>query len=118
MKDYDLQNFRERLDKMRSDLVYDSEETVQEMREENNLYPDPSDRATSETEHINLLRIRDRERKLMSKIDEAIERLNNGSFGICEECGEDIDVERLNIRPVTTFCIRCKETLEAKENHS
>ena len=79
MKDYDLQNFRERLDKMRSDLVDDSEETVQEMREENNLYPDPSDRATSETEHINLLRIRDRERKLMSKIDEAIERLNNGS---------------------------------------
>ena len=118
MKDNDLQNFHDRLDKMRSDLEDDSEETVQEMREENNLYPDPSDRATSETEHINLLRIRDRERKLMSKIDEAIERLNNGAFGICEECGEDIDVERLNIRPVTTFCIRCKETLEAKENHS
>ena len=118
MKDNDLQNFHDRLDKMRSDLEDDSEETVQEMREENNLYPDPSDRATSETEHINLLRIRDRERKLMSKIDEAIERLNNGAFGICEECGENIDVERLNIRPVTTFCIRCKETLEAKENHS
>ena len=67
MKDYDLQNFRERLDKMRSELADDSEETVQAMREENNLYPDPSDRATSETEHINLLRIRDRERKLMSK---------------------------------------------------
>ena len=52
----------------------------------------------------------------MSKIDEAIDRLSNGSFGICEECGEEIDIERLNIRPVTTFCIRCKETLEAQEN--
>ena len=89
MNEQDLQSFRERLEKMRSDLVEDSEETVHEMREENNLYPDPSDRATSETEHINLLRIRDRERKLMSKIDEAIDRLSNGSFGICEECGED-----------------------------
>ena len=118
MKEQDLQSFRERLEKMRSDLVEDSEETVHEMREENNLYPDPSDRATSETEHINLLRIRDRERKLMSKIDEAIDRLSNGSFGICEECGEEIDIERLNIRPVTTFCIRCKETLEAQENKS
>ena len=75
MNEQDLQSFRERLEKMRSDLVEDSEETVHEMREENNLYPDPSDRATSETEHINLLRIRDRERKLMSKIDEAIDRL-------------------------------------------
>ena len=118
MKEQDLQSFRERLEKMRSDLVEDSEETVHEMREENNLYPDPSDRATSETDHINLLRIRDRERKLMSKIDEAIDRLSNGSFGICEECGEEIDIERLNIRPVTTFCIRCKETLEAQENKS
>jgi DnaK suppressor protein len=54
----------------------------------------------------------------MSKIDEAIERLNNGSFGVCEECGEVIDIERLEIRPVTTYCIRCKENLEAKENNS
>ena len=118
MNEQDLQSFRERLEKMRSDLVEDSEETVHEMREENNLYPDPSDRATSETEHINLLRIRDRERKLMSKVDEAIERLNKGTFGFCQECGEGIDIERLEIRPVTTFCIRCKETLEAKENYS
>ena len=59
MNEQDLQSFRERLEKMRSDLVEDSEETVHEMREENNLYPDPSDRATSETEHINLLRIRE-----------------------------------------------------------
>ena len=60
------------------ELEGDSVETVQEMREENNLYPDPSDRATSETEHINLLRIRDRERKLMSKIDEAHRKIEQG----------------------------------------
>ena len=116
MQDTDLQAFRERLETMRASLLDDSEETVHEMREENSLYPDPNDRASMETEHINLLRIRDRERKLLSKIDEALDRMEQGSFGLCEECGEEIDLERLKIRPVTTFCIRCKETLEARED--
>ena len=116
MKPTDLQEFRERLDKMREDLLNESVDTVHEMREENSLYPDPSDRASMETEHINLLRIRDRERKLLSKVDEALDRMEQGSFGLCEECGEEIDLERLKIRPVTTFCIRCKETLEAQED--
>ena len=116
MQDTDLQAFRERLETMRASLLDDSEETVHEMREENSLYPDPSDRASMETEHINLLRIRDRERKLLSKVDEALDRMEQGAFGLCEECGEEIDLERLKIRPVTTFCIRCKETLEAQED--
>ena len=116
MKPTDLQEFRERLDKMREDLLNESVDTVHEMREENSLYPDPSDRASMETEHINLLRIRDRERKLLGKVDEALDRMEQGSFGLCEECGEEIDLERLKIRPVTTFCIRCKETLEAQED--
>ena len=116
MKPTDLQAFRERLGKMREDLLNESDDMVHEMREENSLYPDPSDRASMETEHINLLRIRDRERKLLSKVDEALERMEQGSFGLCEECGEEIDLERLKIRPVTTFCIRCKETLEAQED--
>ena len=116
MKPTDLQAFRERLGKMREDLLNESDDTVNEMREENNLYPDPSDRASMETENINLLRIRDRERKLLSKVDEALDRMEQGSFGLCEECGEEIDLERLKIRPVTTFCIRCKETLEAQED--
>jgi len=116
MKVTDLQSFRKQLGNMREDLLNDSEDTVHEMRKENSLYPDPSDRASMETEHINLLRIRDRERKLLSKVDEALERMDKGSFGICEECGEEIDLERLKIRPVTTFCIRCKETLEALED--
>ena len=116
MKSTDLQVFREQLGKMREDLLNESDDTVHEMREENSLYPDPSDRASMETEHINLLRIRDRERKLLSKVDEALDRMEQGSFGLCEECGEEIDLERLKIRPVTTFCIRCKETLEAQED--
>ena len=116
MKPTDLQVFRERLGKMRVDLLNESDDTVHEMRSESSLYPDPSDRASMETEHINLLRIRDRERKLLSKVDEALDRMEQGSFGLCEECGEEIDLERLKIRPVTTFCIRCKETLEAQED--
>ena len=112
----DLQAFRERLGKMREVLLNESDDTVHEMREENSLYPDPSDRASMETEHINVLRIRDRERKLLSKVDDALGRMEQGSFGLCEECGEEIDLERLKIRPVTTFCIRCKETLEAQED--
>ena len=116
MKSTELQVFRERLAKMQEDLLNESDDTVHEMREENSLYPDPSDRASMETEHINLLRIRDRERKLLSKVDEALDRMEKGSFGLCEECGEEIDLERLKIRPVTTFCIRCKESLEAQED--
>lgn len=116
MQEKDLISFRQRLEKMRAELLDESDETVQGMREESTLYPDPSDRASMESEHINLLRIRDRERKLLGKIDEALERVKDDTFGLCEECGEEIGVERLHIRPVTTFCIRCKETLEAQEN--
>ncbi len=116
MQEKDLISFKQRLEKMRAELLDESDETVQDMREESTLYPDPSDRASMESEHINLLRIRDRERKLLGKIDEALERVKDNTFGLCEECGEEIGVERLQIRPVTTFCIRCKETLEAQEN--
>ncbi|MGA1599822.1 MAG: RNA polymerase-binding protein DksA [bacterium] len=115
MQDADLAYFRERLMEMRQELLGESEETVHELREENALFPDPNDRASMESDNINTLRIRDRERKLLAKVDEAIERLEEGSFGICEECGEEIGVERLKIRPVTTYCIVCKEEQEAEE---
>ena len=59
-----------------------------------------------------------RERKLLSKIDEALIRLHNKSYGECEECGENIDIERLKIRPVTTFCVRCKEKIESREDYT
>ena len=115
MKEQDLQSFRERLEKMRSDLVEDSEETVHEMREENNLYPDPSDRATSETDHINLHRIRDWERKLISKIDSALRKIKDGTYGFCEETGEPIGIKRLIARPVATLSIAAQEKHEKEE---
>jgi len=79
------------------------------------LFPDPVDRASLESDRNFLLRIRDRERKLIGKIEKALERVENGTFGICERCGEDISEERLNARPVTTFCIECKAEQENQE---
>ena len=78
-------------------------------------FPDPTDRATMESDRNFELRIRDRERKLIGKIKEALERIEDGSFGICEECGEDISEERLKARPVTTLCIDCKKRQEKDE---
>ena len=116
MKEKQLEKFRVRLEEMQRELVGESEETVLAMQEESTLYPDPNDRASLETEHINNLRIRDRERKLLTKVQEALERIENKTFGICEECGNEIAKERLLIRPVTTFCVSCKESLEAEED--
>lgn len=116
MLETQLEKFRIRLEKMQRDIVGESEETVLGMQEESTLFPDPNDRASLETEHINNLRIRDRERKLLSKVQEALVRLENKTFGICEECGDEIGEERLLIRPVTTYCVSCKESLEAEED--
>ncbi len=74
-----------------------------------------ADRASLEGNRNLLLRIRDRERKLISKIDEALGRIDDGSYGKCEECGQDIGIERLRARPVTTLCIECKSLQEAQE---
>jgi DnaK suppressor protein len=76
---------------------------------------DYADIATVESDRTFHLRIRDRERKLIKKIDQALERLDDGTFGLCERCGEEIGLERLKARPVTTFCINCKIQLEKEE---
>ncbi len=115
MEDSQLEYFKIRLEQMQTEILGESEETVHDMQQESTLYPDPNDRASLETEHINTLRIRDRERKLLGKVDEALERIEKKSFGYCEECGQGIGEERLKIRPVTTYCIVCKETQEADE---
>ena len=78
-------------------------------------FPDPTDRATLETDRNFLLRVKDRERKLIAKIREALKRIDDGAYGICEICGEEISGKRLEARPVTTSCIRCKEEEEAEE---
>ncbi|MGA7827326.1 MAG: RNA polymerase-binding protein DksA [Geobacteraceae bacterium] len=104
------------LEEMRS-LLEEAEKTVSEMNADTTNFPDPTDRATQESDRTFELRIRDRERKLLNKIREALERIENGSFGTCEMCGEEIGEARLNVRPVTTLCIDCKIEQEKTEKH-
>ena len=110
-----LEMFKRLLDVKRKELLQDVEKTVSEMTGHDESFADPSDRASWESEASRDLRIRDRERKLVEKIDQALSRIADESFGECEECGEMISVGRLKARPVTTFCIACKSDQEAKE---
>ena len=110
-----LEYFKNLLQKQLSDLLLEAGVTVKTMSDKGELFPDPVDRASLESDRNFLLRIRDRERKLIGKIEKALERVENGTFGICERCGEDISEERLKARPVTTFCIECKAAQENQE---
>lgn len=111
----DLEYFKNLLEKRLEGLLAEANRTVSGMTDHRENYADPTDRATMESERNFTLRIRDRERKLIVKIKEALGRIENGTFGICEECGEDISNERLNARPVTTLCINCKKSQENEE---
>ncbi len=110
-----LDFFKDLLTVRKQGLLEEVTETVEEMTDEDDNFPDPNDRATMETDRNFTLRIRDRERKLISKIDKALARIEDGSFGVCEECGEEISGGRLKARPVTTLCIECKEEQERQE---
>jgi DnaK suppressor protein len=110
--------FRKILHSQMEELLMEAEKTVNGMNADKENFPDPTDRALLESNRNFQLRIRDRERKLLNKIQEALARLEDGSFGICEECGEEIGVERLRVRPVTTLCIDCKKRLEALERRN
>jgi len=103
-----IEYFREILKERFEEILTEAEKTVSGMTTANENFPDPTDRAS-------LDRIRDRERKLLSKIRSALERIDSGEFGICEACGDDIGEERLKARPVTTLCISCKKKQEAVE---
>jgi len=107
--------FKELLNSRLEALLQEAEKTVSGMTDEKETFPDPADRASMESDRNFLLRIRDRERKLILKIKDAIERINNGTFGICQVCGEEISENRLKVRPVTTLCIDCKTAQEAEE---
>jgi DnaK suppressor protein len=85
------------------------------MTDTEETFPDPTDRATLESDRNFMLRIRDRERKLIMKIREAMQRMEDGTFGLCESCGDEIGIDRLKARPVTTLCIECKRRQEANE---
>ena len=110
-------HFKTLLNNRLEELLNEAGKTVSGMSndsvEEN--FPDPSDRASLETDRNFLLRVKDRERKLISKVKEALERLAEGGYGVCEICGEEISEERLEARPVTTYCIECKKEAEAEE---
>lgn len=106
--------FRDLLTQRMQELLSEAGKTVEGMDEDKN-FPDPTDRALLEANRNFILRIRDRERKLIVKIQEALRRLEDGDYGICESCGEDISIARLKARPVTTFCIDCKSVQEVEE---
>lgn len=97
-------------------LLEEAEKTVSGMGQETEGdFPDPNDRASFESDRNFVLRIRDRERKLIAKVKEALARIDDGTFGICETCGKPISEKRLMARPVTTECIDCKTEAEKKE---
>lgn len=107
--------FKNLLNQKLDDLLDEFSKTVNGMSGFEDKFPDPLDRATAESEKSFNLRIRDRERKLINKIKEALERIDGGSYGICEECEEEISEGRLEARPVTTLCIECKRKQENVE---
>ncbi|PLX96047.1 MAG: RNA polymerase-binding protein DksA [Desulfuromonas sp.] len=115
MEQEKLDEFRNILQEQLDELVREAEKTVSEMTDEKTNFPDPTDRASLESDRNFELRIRDRERKLIMKIREAIERVDSGEFGICESCEEEIGDARLRARPVTTLCIECKTEQERQE---
>jgi DnaK suppressor protein len=110
-----LDFFRELLNERLKTILEEAEKTVKGMTNDRDSFPDPTDRANLESDRNFLLRMRDRERKLIGKIKEALARIDDGTFGICEECGEDISEERLKARPMATLCIDCKTKAEEEE---
>jgi DnaK suppressor protein len=115
MSDTQLEHFREILNAWKRELMYEVDRTVHHMQDEAANFPDPNDRATQESEFGLELRTRDRERKLLRKIDSALARIDDGSYGFCEETGEEIGLKRLEARPVATLCLEAQERRELAE---
>lgn len=97
-------------------LRQEMDSTVSEMGHDSEVYADLNDVASVETDKTMLLKIRDRERMLMTKIEEALKRIENGTYGVCDSCGDEISETRLKARPVTTLCIDCKQEIEGQEH--
>jgi DnaK suppressor protein len=115
MKQKDVDYFKKFLTERLDELLNQAGDTVSGMTDPKENFPDPTDRASLEADRNFMLRIRDRESKLIRKIKSALDRIDNGTFGICDTCGEDIDIKRIKARPVTTQCIDCKTKEEALE---
>ena len=115
MKKEDLEFFKNFLNERINELLSHADSTVTGMTVPKENFADPTDRASHEADRSFELRIRDREHKLIKKIRKALERIDNGTFGICETCEEEISIARLKARPVTTQCIDCKKREEDME---
>jgi len=115
MNEEQLEHFRGILLNWRGELVDEVTRTVSHMKDEAANFPDPADRATQEEEFSLELRTRDRERKLIKKIDSTLDRLQNDDYGYCDACGIEIGIQRLEARPTATLCIDCKTLAEIKE---
>jgi DnaK suppressor protein len=108
-------HFREILGALREELSADIERTVHQMQDDQTVFADPNDRASQESDMALELRNRDRERKLIKKIDETMGRIDGEDFGYCESCGAEIGLKRLEARPTATLCIDCKTLDELRE---
>jgi len=115
MNEEQLQHFRQILLNWRGELVDEVSRTVSHMKDEASNFPDPADRATQEEEFSLELRTRDRERKLIKKIDSTLDRIQQDDYGYCDACGIEIGIQRLEVRPTATLCIDCKTLAEIKE---
>ena len=115
MNDDQLEHFRQILLKWKQELMEEVDRTVQHLQEDANNFADPADRATQEEEFSLELRTRDRERKLIKKINEALNDIDEGDYGYCESCGIEIGIRRLEARPTATLCVDCKTLAEIKE---
>ncbi|GAK44738.1 TraR/DksA family transcriptional regulator [Tepidicaulis marinus] len=107
--------FRQKLLAWKDDILRENKETLQHLQDDSGHHPDIADRASSETERALELRTRDRQRKLISKIDSALRRIEEGTYGYCEETGEPISLKRLDARPIATLSIEAQERHEKRE---
>ena len=115
MNDRQRKYFRAKLLSWKEEILRESRETLEHLQDENQNHPDLVDRASSETDRAIELRARDRQRKLIAKIDSALERIEDGSYGYCEETGEPISLRRLEARPIATLSIEAQERHERRE---
>ena len=115
MNDRQRAYFRAKLEAWREEILKESRETLQHLQDDNENHPDIADRASSETDRAIELRARDRQRKLIAKIEAALQRIEDGTYGYCEETGEPISLRRLDARPIATLSIEAQERHERRE---
>jgi DnaK suppressor protein len=115
MNERQREYFRKKLLAWREDIIREARETLQHLQDENQNHPDLADRASSETDRAVELRARDRQRKLIAKIDSALNRLDEGTYGYCEETGDPISLRRLEARPIATLSVEAQERHERRE---